>query len=152
MTGRPTVASAMVTRHKTHDTSLSVVELRRFFGDDHVHAALIVSGRHLVSVVERGDLAGAVPNLPAAQFGRLANRTTAPGYDLGWAFLEMLAAGQRRLAVIDTAGDLVGLLCMKRSQSGFCSDRDVAARAAERNARHRHLNSITAGDADPASD
>jgi predicted transcriptional regulator len=132
MTARPTVASAMVTKPTTHDTSASVAELSRFFADDHVHAALIVSGRRLVSVVERDDLAGAGPDRPAARLGRLGKRTINPGYDLGWAFLDMLRTGRRRLAVTDANGYLVGLLCMKRSQSGFCSDRDVAARAVER--------------------
>ena len=41
----------------------------------------------------------------------------------------MLAAGGRRLAVVDHRLRLLGLLCLKRSGLGFCSDRDVAARA-----------------------
>jgi hypothetical protein len=40
----------------------------------------------------------------------------------------MLAAGLRRLAVVDGQGSLLGLLCLKRHLGGFCSDADVAAR------------------------
>lgn len=43
-----------------------------------------------------------------------------------------LARGLRRLAVVDEAGRLEGLLCLKRTATGFCSDRDVASRARER--------------------
>jgi hypothetical protein len=126
------IADAMVTIPKMHDDATSVAELCEFFSDDHVHAALIASGQRLVSVVERGDLIGAPPSLSAAPFGRLAGRTVNFDDDLGRVYFEMLRTSRRRLAVIGPSGDLVGLLCMKRSQSGFCSDQDVACRAAER--------------------
>jgi hypothetical protein len=47
----------------------------------------------------------------------------------------LVATGQRRLAVVDRAGTLLGLLCLKRTGDGFCSDRDVASRAAARRVR-----------------
>ncbi len=40
----------------------------------------------------------------------------------------LLARGRRRLAVVDERGALLGLLCLKRRLTGFCSDADVAAR------------------------
>ena len=40
-----------------------------------------------------------------------------------------------RLAVIDEECRLLGLLCLKRTRLGFCSDADVQARAAERQQR-----------------
>jgi hypothetical protein len=42
----------------------------------------------------------------------------------------MLACGRRRLAVVGRDGKFQGLLCLKRSRSGFCSNRDVWARSA----------------------
>jgi hypothetical protein len=42
-----------------------------------------------------------------------------------------VARGERRRAVIDADGRLLGLLCLKSRLTGFCSDSDVAARAAE---------------------
>ena len=41
----------------------------------------------------------------------------------------MTAAGRRRAAVISADGRLLGLLCLKVSRAGFCSDQDVRARA-----------------------
>jgi hypothetical protein len=46
--------------------------------------------------------------------------------------VEMIAGGQRRRAVVDDEGRLLGLLCLKASGRGFCADADVAARARER--------------------
>jgi hypothetical protein len=40
----------------------------------------------------------------------------------------LLSTGQRRRAVVDHSGRLLGLLCLKRRLTGFCSDNDVAAR------------------------
>jgi hypothetical protein len=40
----------------------------------------------------------------------------------------MRRAGRRRLAVTSEDGRLLGLLCLKASGRGFCSDEDVAAR------------------------
>jgi len=40
----------------------------------------------------------------------------------------MQRTGRRRLAVVDGEGRLVGLLCLKASGSGFCSNEDVASR------------------------
>ena len=129
-----TVLSAMLKIPKIYPEAVSVAEIREFFDDDHVHAALIVNGRHLVSVVERGDLTTAAAALPAALFGQLADRVVRADRDLSSVYLAMVSAGRRRLAVVSPSGDLLGLLCLKRTGRGFCSDQDVAARAAERSA------------------
>jgi hypothetical protein len=44
----------------------------------------------------------------------------------------MIASGQRRAAVVSPDGRLLGLLCLKASGTGFCSDQDVRARALDR--------------------
>jgi hypothetical protein len=49
----------------------------------------------------------------------------------------MRAQSTRRLAVVDGTGRLVGLLCLKRTLDGFCSDADVRARAVERGGVHQ---------------
>ena len=49
----------MLTAPVRHSLSATVGEIRDFFRDDHVHAALIVSpAGYLAAVVERDDLAG----------------------------------------------------------------------------------------------
>ncbi len=75
---------------------------------------------------------GAAEGDAAAGLAPLAGRTVGPAEDLERVRLRMVAQGIRRLAVVDDGGALLGLLCLKRSGSGFCSDDDVAARAAER--------------------
>ena len=49
----------------------------------------------------------------------------------------MREQGTRRLAVVDDDGDLLGLLCLKRTLDGFCSDADVRARALEHGGLHQ---------------
>ena len=41
----------------------------------------------------------------------------------------MTETGRRRAAVTSADGRLLGLLCLKASRAGFCSDQDVRARA-----------------------
>jgi hypothetical protein len=126
-----TAADAMLTIAKRHLLSTTVGEMREFFRDEHVHAALIVNpAGYLVAVVERDDIAGCwTLDAAAAPLGRLAGRTVLPGASLGELHQAMIAAGRRRVAVTSADGLLLGLLCLKASRAGFCSDRDVRARA-----------------------
>jgi hypothetical protein len=111
--------------------AVTVQEIREFFGDGHVHAALIVSpAGYLAAVVERDDIAMTqASGAAAAPLGRLAGRTVAAGASLAEVQRAMVAAGRRRIAVTSDSGRLLGLLCLKASQAGFCSDQDVRARA-----------------------
>ena len=114
-----------------HPLSVTVREIQDFFRDDHVHAALVVSpAGYLEAVVERDDIAkGQAPDAAAAQLGRLAGRTVPAGASLADMRRAMTATGRRRAAVTSADGRLLGLLCLKASQAGFCSDQDVRARA-----------------------
>lgn len=127
-----TVAAAMVRAPTVHGPDVTVADLVDFFTDDHVHAAVVVRDSTLLSVVVRSDLAGRAPAGPASAAGRLTGRTTGPDAELEPTRRQMLARGARRLAVVDGAGHLVGLLCLKRTGLGFCTDTDVADRARER--------------------
>ncbi|HEY2518849.1 MAG TPA: CBS domain-containing protein [Streptosporangiaceae bacterium] len=128
----PTVADAMVTTPVRHALTATVGELRDFFRDEHVHAALITGpAGHLAAVVERGDLdPHRAPDAAAAPLGRLAGRTVPPGASLADVQEAMNGSGRRRAAVTSADGRLLGLLCRKASRAGFCSDQDVSARAA----------------------
>jgi CBS domain-containing protein len=79
--------------------------------------------------VVREDLAprarGEDPVLP---FAKLTDRTVASSESAAIACRTLLERGQRRLAVVDEH-KLVGLLCLKRRRTGFCTDADVASRA-----------------------
>jgi CBS domain-containing protein len=126
-----TAAEAMLTTPFRHPSCATVAEIRDFFRDDHVHAALIVGpAGYLKAVVERDDIARClVPDAPAAPLGRLAGRTVPAGARLADVRRAMAATERRRAAVTSADGRLLGLLCFKASRTGFCSDRDVRARA-----------------------
>ena len=121
----------MLTTPTRHPLSATVREMRDFFRDDHVHAALIVSpAGYLEAIVERDDIAGCQAlDAAAAPLGRLAGRTVPAGASLTEVLRAMTATGRRRAAVTGADGRLLGLLCLKASQTGFCSDQDVRARA-----------------------
>src|ERR1700748_1051299 len=119
-----TAGEAMLTTPVRHPLSVTVREIRDFFRDDHVHAALIVSpAGSLESVVERGDIAGCqAPDAAAAPLGRLADRTVPAGTSLADVRRALTATGRRRAAVTSADGRLLGLLCLKVSRTGFWSD------------------------------
>jgi CBS domain-containing protein len=126
-----TAAEAMLATPARHPLSATVGEIRDFFRDDHVHAALIVSpGGYLEAVVERDDIAGCQAlDAAAAPLGLLAGRTVPAGARLADVRRAMIATGRRRAAVTSGDGRLMGLLCLKASRAGFCSEQDVRARA-----------------------
>jgi predicted transcriptional regulator len=127
------VTDAMISEPKTLRASVSVADVRRFFEDEHVHAALLVQGPRLVAVVERSDVQPPVRDgESAAAAGRLEGRVVSADACLADVFEAMRSSGRRRLAVLDRSGALLGLLCLKSRGRGFCSDADVRARAAER--------------------
>lgn len=123
-----TVADAMVTRPAVHPPSTTVGDLRAFFADDHMHMALLVDDDALVGTVERNDLAAELGDrAPARQVAALDGRTIEPDAVLADALEAMKRAGRRRLAVTRESV-VLGLLCLKASGNGFCSDDDVADR------------------------
>jgi CBS domain-containing protein len=125
------VANAMLTTPVRHPLGATVREIREFFDYDHVQAALIVGpAGYLAAVVERTDITnGQVPDAAAAPLGRLAGRTVLEDASLAEIRRAMNAAGRRRAAVVSEDGRLLGLLCLKASRAGFCSEEDVRARA-----------------------
>ena len=125
------VADAMVTCPKTHSPETGLEKVRAFFEDDHHHMALIVApdGR-LVTTIERSDLAAATPDSALiAKLGTLIGRTAGPADSLAAATATLLRAGRRRLAVVDDSGRLLGLLCLKKDGTGYCSDEGIRERA-----------------------
>lgn len=137
----PTVGEAMIRNPRTCSLRATVDEVRTLFGDPHVHAALVVDrAQVLLSVVERADLsADAIGRRRVAEFGRLDGRTINADEALAGVRDSMLVIGRRRLAVVGGGHRLLGLLCLKASGKGFCSERDVEARALDRELVRRSL-------------
>lgn len=125
------VADAMVTCATTHGPGSGLETIRAFFEDQHVHMALIVAaGGRLVTTIERPDLPAATSSSAlAVRLGKLVGRTTRPADPLGVVTATLLREGRRRLAVVDDSGRLLGLLCLKRDGTGYCSDEGIRERA-----------------------
>ena len=134
MTHPPRVRQIMVTFPKRLGADARIADVRAEFEDEHVHMVLVVDrdGR-LVTAIERLDL---TPELDASSLasvcGRLEGRTVSPMTPLPAITRLLGSTGRRRLAVVDDDGLLRGLVCLKRSRSGYCDDKDVRARANER--------------------
>jgi CBS-domain-containing membrane protein len=121
----------MIRFAKTHNARSRLAEIRAFFADDHVHMALIVDPDGLlITTIERPDLAIPVSGCArAGELGTLTGRTARPTDPLGVTTVALLRAGRRRLAVVDESGRLIGLLCLKKSGAGYCSDEGIRDRA-----------------------
>jgi CBS-domain-containing membrane protein len=120
----------MVTCPKTFGPESGLGKIRAFFEDDHLHMALIVaSDGRLVTTIERPDLAAATSSsVPVAKLGTLIGRTTGPADPLAAATATLLREARRRLAVVDDSGRLLGLLCLKKDGTGYCSDESIRER------------------------
>ena len=126
------VADAMVTCPATHGPDSGLAKVLAFFEDEHHHMALIVApdGR-LITTIERPDLSPVPPGTPSVtSLGTLAGRTAGPADPLAAATAALVRQGRRRLAVIDDSGRLLGLLCLKKDRTGYCSDEGIRQRSA----------------------
>lgn len=121
------VADVMVRFPTTHAAGSRLEEIRALFQDNHVHMALIVAmDGALITTIVRPDLAAALPgSTPARELGTLTGRTAGPADPLDAATAGLLRARRRRLAVVDDSGRLLGLLCLKKDEAGYCSDEGI---------------------------
>jgi CBS domain-containing protein len=129
-----TVGSAMLRHPTVHAPDLTVGEAQEIFATSpKTHLLVLVRDGVLVSTLVRDDVDG-LPHAsaPAADAGTLAGRTVTADEPLEALRAAMADSGLRRLAVVDDRMRLLGLLCLKRSRTGFCTDEGVAAMRAER--------------------
>jgi CBS domain-containing protein len=119
---------------KTLNPSISLAQARAALDDDHVHMLLITDDRgRLMGTLVRSDLPrSGDDSARALDHAVLRDRTIAPDVPAEAARQVLVRRGERRLAVVDGDGRLLGLLCLKRRLTGFCSDLDVRARATSR--------------------
>ncbi|MGZ4476321.1 MAG: hypothetical protein ACXVWW_11475 [Nocardioides sp.] len=135
-----TVGAAMLRHPTVHAADLTVGEAQAVFAARaKTHLLVLVEDGVLVSTVTRDDVADLTdPTAPARDAGRLAGRVVAADDPLLPLREAMADSGLRRAAVVDdVAADrmhLLGLLCLKRSRTDFCTDEGVAAMRAERTA------------------
>jgi CBS domain-containing protein len=125
-----TVADAMVRRPKSFPLDAAVREALAAFENPHVHMLLLTDGRTLNGTIIRSDLTPALSGAaPLVELARLAGRTASAEAPLTSVRERMIKQRQRRLAVIDPDRTLLGLLCLKRTLTGFCTDDGIEARA-----------------------
>lgn len=129
---RTTAAEVMVRRPVILPRTTTLTAVRALLADDHVHMVLLTDGPVLVGTLVRDDLVAAPRRGDAVGWSSLAGRTVDQHEPAEVLRHRMRRHGVRRLAVVDDVGNLLGLLCLQRSGAGFCSDDDVAERAAER--------------------
>lgn len=123
------VLDVVVRLPKTMGPRATVGEARAAFADDHVHMLLLTDNGRLLGTLVPSDLPDSgADSAPAADYSTLQSRTVPPHLPAEEARQLLLWTGQRRMAVVDHSGRLLGLLCLKRRLTGFCSDNDVAAR------------------------
>ncbi|MBB3088958.1 CBS domain-containing protein [Nocardioides albus] len=134
--GEASVADAMVRRPKLLSATATRSDVRDLFSDDHVHAALVVDGERLLTVIEPHEVEAGEEET-ANTLGTLQGRTISSDADLWETWVRMTETGRRRLVVVDR-GRCVGLLCLKSSGRGFCCDAGIQAR----NAHPSHLELI----------
>jgi CBS domain-containing protein len=129
------VLDVVVRLPKTMGPRATVAEARAAFADDHMHMLLLTEGGRLLGTLVARDLPrSGADDTPASGYATLDGRTVPPQLSAEGARQLLLTTGQRRRAVIDSSGGLLGLLCLKRRLTGFCSDDDVADRHSQ--ARH----------------
>lgn len=127
------VLDVVVRLPKTMGQRATVAEARTAFAGDHVHMLLLTEDGRLLGTLVAGDLPGSgADDALTYDFATLQGRTVRPHMLAEDARQLLLTTGQRRSAVVDDSGRPLGLLCLKRRLTGFCSDDDVAARASER--------------------
>ncbi len=127
-----TAYDVVVRLPKTLPPATTVAQARAALADDHVHLLLVTDGGRLLGTLGRADLPGSeADDQPVLAHTVLEGRTIGPDVSALEAMDLIRTHGQRRLAVVDERGRLLGLLCLKRRLDGFCSDADVAARAAD---------------------
>lgn len=137
MTGRR-VAEVMLRSPIVLAATAPVEQARAVLASSHVHMVpLTASGR--VGEPLLGTVLGDDLPAPGRQGGdsvlahaRLVGRTVRADLRAEDARRAMRTAGHRRLAVVDDTGRLLGLLCLKRSGEGFCTDAGVQSRRAGR--------------------
>lgn len=128
------VGDVMLRHPKVLDIRATVDEARVALANDHVHMVLLSQGSTLVGTLVRADLPPPIQGSdqgsgPALPWSTLRNRTVPPATSADAARELLIDRGLRRLAVVDHDGTLLGLMCLKRTRTGFCSDEDVASRA-----------------------
>ena len=127
-----TVSDVMITTPKTHHRDATIETIRAALEDPHMHMILLTRCGVLHGTLVRDDIPAAAPSrCPALDLAKLRDRTITATDTLDAVWQRLETSGQRRLAVVDDANTLLGLVCLKRDRTGFCTSDDVRSRTIE---------------------
>src|SRR4051794_38908182 len=117
------VRGVMVRRPKTLAAGASVGELREHFTNPRVRAALLADDGRFAGAIAPEELPDTAADSEAARdYARLDVPTLPPEATMADALELMDRRGDHRLVVLDGDGArLVGLLCMDRTGTSFCT-------------------------------
>jgi CBS domain-containing protein len=116
-----TVADLMLREPKTLAGDASVAEVREQLANPKVQLVLLADGRSFKGAVTALP-AEAAPTEPALAYADEQPETIAPDASDDEAFARASASPNRRVIVLDDDRNLLGLVCLNKSRSGFCSD------------------------------
>ena len=117
--GEQTVADVMLAEPKTLPADATVGDARRVLDDDHVQLLLLAEGRRFRGAIAEIP-ADADDDAPAARWAQAAPATIGPDEPAAVGFERAKENPQRRIVVVDEDENLLGLLCLKASLTGFC--------------------------------
>ena len=124
------VVDVVVRLPKLMPIDARVWDARAALRDDHVHMLLLTDQGRLRGTLTRGDIPDHADDMALSlPYAVVDGRTVSSDLPAQQARLLMISRNLRRMAVVDVDGSLLGLLCLNRRHSGFCSDEDVSARA-----------------------
>ena len=124
------VVDVVVRLPKLMPIDTRVRDARAALRDDHVHMLLLTDQGRLRGTLTRGDMPDHADDMALSlTYAVIDGRTVRSDLPAEQARLLMISRDLRRMAVVDADGSLLGLLCLNRRHTGFCSDEDVNARA-----------------------
>lgn len=125
MTGLLVAADLMVPDPKTLGADASVAEVRNLLADPKVRVVLLTDGRAF-----KGAVTHVPPDAPpgdrAVAYIDPRAETISPFASADEAFERTAGSPNRRVIVLDDAQNLLGLLCLNPSRTGFCGVPETA--------------------------
>ncbi|HST16606.1 MAG TPA: CBS domain-containing protein [Gaiellaceae bacterium] len=114
-----TVADVMLAEPKTLPADATVADVRRVLDDHHVQLLLLADGGRFRGAIAEIP-ADADDAAPAATCVQPDPATIGPGEPASVGFERAKENPHRRIVVVDDHENLLGLLCLKESLTGFC--------------------------------
>jgi CBS domain-containing protein len=115
-----TAADLMLAKPKTLPSDVTVAAARELLADEHVQMLLLTEGAAfrgtITHIPDEAD-----PDTEAIRYCENSTETIAPEAPAAVAFTRTQQNPYRRVVVLDEQGTLLGLLCLDKSRTRFCT-------------------------------